>query len=59
MHIVDMEGQVIHVTDLDAAIRQADIFRQYRHTDEKYHKLDNTLAAYWNHIYEQLVQLKN
>lgn len=64
--ITDLEGKVIEVTDVDEAINNADIFRQ---TDIEYlvkecpqvytRELLNKRVAYWQDMYDKLIQLKN
>lgn len=58
MYIKDLNGCLIQVTDLDAAIAQADEYRHARHEDKRFRKLDDRLNQYWQHIYEELQILK-
>lgn len=58
MKITDIDGNILQVTDLDKAIQQAEVFKDFRHTDELYERLDETLRKYWSDIYEKLLKLK-
>jgi hypothetical protein len=58
MKIVDNNGKVIEVGNLDLALMQADDFRHYKHTDNRFAQLDEHLNAYWEDIYQQLLQIK-
>ena len=57
-YITNNEGRRIEVTDLDAAIMQADRDRKYRHEDSTYAELDKRLIAYWEDIYDKLTAIK-
>ena len=46
MHINDLNGQRIEVTDLDAAIEQASMFTHMKHADSGFSKLDDELNLY-------------
>lgn len=35
MKITDLNGKIIHITDLDKALAQADNFRKYKHIDKE------------------------
>ncbi len=59
MYLTDLNGKQIEITDLEAAIEQADDYRHWHHTDVAYAELDRRLQAYWQHIYEQILTLKN
>lgn len=58
MKITDNKGCEIIVTDLNAAVKQADDFRQMKHKNEGYEILDSSLNEYWQDIYEKLMALK-
>jgi len=59
MKIVDLNGGVIEVENLDLALMQADDFRHYRHTDIAFTQLDEKLQAYWQDVYQKLLLLKS
>ncbi|MBL4675886.1 MAG: hypothetical protein JKY70_06745 [Mucilaginibacter sp.] len=58
MEITDLNGKVIEVDDLDLALMQADDFRHYRHTDNRFTRLDEELNAYWEDVYNKLWKLR-
>lgn len=58
MKITDLEGNTMEVTDLEKAIRQAELFKDLQYTDNQFKKLDETLQRYWTDIYEKLLKLK-
>lgn len=58
MKITNINGSLIEVTDLDKAIKQADNFRKMRHEDKRYASLNVQLNRYWQHIYDELLKLK-
>lgn len=58
MHVVDIEGKLISVTNLDQAISQCDNFRNIKHKSKCFSKLDEELNIYWNDLYNKLLKLK-
>lgn len=58
MKIIDINGCAISVTDLEAAIKQANEFRQYNTDDEDMKMLVLKQQAYWQDIYEKLLGLR-
>jgi hypothetical protein len=58
MTIVDINGKIITVENLDLAILQADDYRHYRHVDSSFKLLDEGLQAYWDDVYQKLLRLK-
>ena len=58
MHITDINGQSIMVTDLATAIKQASLFKQYRHKDPGSGKRDHELKIYWSHMHSELLELR-
>ncbi|WDF77136.1 hypothetical protein PQ469_24940 [Mucilaginibacter sp. KACC 22773] len=59
MNIVDKNGQVMTIENLDLAILQADDYRQYRHHHPSFKTLDEGLQAYWEDVCLKLLRLKN
>jgi hypothetical protein len=59
MQITDINDQQITVTDLPAAIKQAALFKQYRHKDVEFSKRDNELEIYWTDTYTKLLKLQS
>ncbi|TKT84897.1 hypothetical protein [Dyadobacter frigoris] len=59
MHITDSHDQQIKVTDLPEAIRQAALFKQYRHKDAKSGKRDDELQFYWKDLHIKLLKLQS
>ncbi|QEM07891.1 hypothetical protein DIU31_031930 [Mucilaginibacter rubeus] len=58
MKIVDLNGKVIEVENLDLAFQQADACRHYRHTDSAFAQQDEKLQTYWEDVYQKLLKLK-
>ena len=58
MHINDMNGQRIEVTNLEEAISQASMFTDMKHEDASFSKLDDQLKIYWKDILNKLNALK-
>ena len=58
MHITDNEGKRIEVKDLDAAIKQAETFTEYKHEDSSFAGLDQKLKKYWSDVHQKLLKLK-
>lgn len=58
MHINDINGQRIEVTDLIEAIKQASMFTNMKHVDASFGKLDDELNFYWQDILNKLNELK-
>ncbi|MDP2422157.1 hypothetical protein [Sediminibacterium sp.] len=57
MHIIDMNGKKITISNLHEAINQANVFVGYFHTDERFKDFDETQKAYWNDILQKLQDL--
>jgi hypothetical protein len=58
MKILDLNGKIIEVENLDLAIMQADDYRHMKHNDPAFTKLDETLNAYWDDVYQKLLKLR-
>lgn len=58
MKVIDLNGCVIEVTDLNEAIRMTKRYTQYRHEDKSYTDFDKRQNAYWADMYEKLKALK-
>ena len=58
MNIIDLNGKVIDIENLDLAFQQADDYRHYRHSNSAFAELDNRLQAYWEDLYQKLLQIK-
>lgn len=58
MHIIDIDGKLITVTDLPEAIRQAAAFKEFRHEDPAFAETDKRLQAYWHDIHAKLLELQ-
>ena len=58
MQFTDLEGKLIEITDLDKAIEQAEMFKDFRHIRGNYKKLDKKLRMYWSDVYLKLMKLK-
>lgn len=60
LHIIDLEGKKIKVTDLPAAIRQVKQFASYlpENQDPAHRKMCSRLHTYWKDALEKLTQLE-
>lgn len=57
LKIKDLNGFELEIDNLQLAIMQVDDYRYYQHLDPKYQQADEQRQAYWNDIYQKLVQL--
>jgi hypothetical protein len=57
MHVKDLDGKRVEVTDLHKALEQASMFKQFRHDDTSFKELDDRLNAYWSDLHDKLVAL--
>lgn len=58
MHITDLNNYVIKVTDLEAAIRQAEEFKNYQHENPDFRSGDHQRQLYWADLHRKLLNLK-
>jgi hypothetical protein len=58
MFITDSKGEQIKVTDLDASLRQVELFVNLTHEDPSFITLDTELKTYWQDIKQKLLTLK-
>jgi hypothetical protein len=58
MKITDLKGCAIEVTELKKAIKMARQYKEYRHENGSFPKLDKRQKAYWTDIYEKLLVIK-
>jgi len=56
MKIIDLNGKVIEVENLDLALLQADDYQHYRVTTPTANDLKR--YAYWEDVYQKLLKLK-
>ena len=56
MKLIDLDGEVIGVQNLDLALLHADDFRHYRVTTPTENDLKR--YAYWEDVYQKLLKLK-
>lgn len=56
MKIIDLDGKVIEVENLDLAMLQADDYRHYRVTKPTVNDLKR--YDYWEDVYQKLLKLK-
>lgn len=59
VHIIDLNGCPIEVTDLQEAIKIAGRYRTYHHEDKSFSDFDKRQSAYWMDMYEKLNAIKN
>lgn len=57
MKITDLNGFVLEIENLQLAIMQADDYRHYEHTDPTNKAEDEKRKAYWEDVYQKLIQL--
>jgi hypothetical protein len=58
MHITDNHEQQLTVTDLTAAIKQAALFKEYRHREAESGKRDEELKIYWTNLHTKFLKLQ-
>jgi tetrahydromethanopterin S-methyltransferase subunit G len=58
MKIMDLDGKVIEVGNLDLALMQADDYRHFRHAKKGFEHIDERLQRYWEDVYQKLFKLK-
>ncbi|OXA71265.1 hypothetical protein B0A67_13255 [Flavobacterium aquidurense] len=59
MQIKDKNGENFEVTNLTLAIKQADYFRNFAHSDKLFEKFDEKRQAYWQDLYEKLIAISD
>jgi len=57
LKITDLNGFELEIDNLQLAIMQADDYRYYEHLDPKYKEADAQRKAYWEDLYQKLIQL--
>ena len=58
LKITDRNGFEIEIENLQLAIMQADDYRHYTHLDPKHRQADERQKAYWEDVYQKLLQLQ-
>ena len=58
MKVIDLAGRPIRVTDLEAAIKETDRFRNQYDEDPRFEALDKRLREYWEDFYQKLIVLR-
>ncbi|CAD0002107.1 MULTISPECIES: hypothetical protein [Flavobacterium] len=59
IQIEDKNGENVEVTNLNQAIKQADYFKNFSHTDKLFEKFDKKRQAYWQDMYEKLIKISD
>lgn len=59
IQIEDKNGENVEVTNLAEAIKQADYFRNFSHTNKLFEKFDQKRQAYWQDMYEKLIKISD
>ncbi|MFH6943471.1 hypothetical protein [Flavobacterium sp. FlaQc-50] len=59
IQIEDKNGEKFEVTNLSEAIKQADYFRNFYHTDKRFEEFDRKRQVYWQDLYEKLMKISN
>ncbi|PXY40608.1 hypothetical protein DMB65_11915 [Flavobacterium cheongpyeongense] len=59
IQIEDKNGENVEVNNLNQAIKQADYFRNFSHTDKLFEKFDQKRQAYWQDMYEKLMKISD
>lgn len=57
MHITDLNGKQINITNLHAAIDQANIFIGYFESDDRFRDFEESQKEYWRDILHKLQDL--
>ena len=57
MHITDLNGKKIEITNLHAAIDQANMFIGYFDSDERFRDFEEVQKTYWRDIVLKLQEL--
>lgn len=58
MHVFDLDGKRVDVTDLKQAIDQANLFKAFTHVDPEFAELDKRSQAYWSDLHDKLINLQ-
>jgi len=58
LRVIDFAGRPIRVNDLEAAIKEADSFRNQYDEDLRFEALDKRLREYWEDFYQKLIVLR-
>ena len=56
--IIDLNGNSIVVTDIDAALNLADFGRNAKHDQPGFEALEKKQNAYWQDVYDKLQKIK-
>lgn len=56
VRITDMNGFELEVTDLDGALEQSELMKEFRHAPPKI--MDEVSHRYWLDLYSKLLDLK-
>lgn len=59
IQVKDKDGKNITVTNLPEALKQADYFRDFVHTDKAFKRFDQERQVYWQDLYEKLVNISD
>ncbi|PTT08979.1 hypothetical protein DBR27_06970 [Flavobacterium sp. HMWF030] len=59
IQIEDKNGENVEVNNLNQAIKQADYFRNFSHTDKLFEKFDKKRQDYWQDMYEKLMKISD
>jgi hypothetical protein len=59
IQIEDINGENIDIINLSEAIKQADYFRNFAHSDKLFEKFDEKRQAYWQDLYEKLMKISD
>lgn len=58
MHITDLNGCPIEVTNLKEAIKMAGWYEEYSYEDKSFSEFDKRQKTYWTDMYEKLKAIK-
>jgi len=56
--VIDFAGRPIRVRNLEAGIKEADVFRNRYDEYPRFAALDKRLHAYWEDFYQKLIALR-
>jgi len=59
LKITDLNGFELEIDSLQLAIMQADDYRHYERLNPKFREADAKRKAYWDDVYQKLIQLES
>jgi len=59
MKITDLDGLPLTITNLEEAIAQAELFKDFKFETPGHKRLEKELTKYWTDIFDKLMKIKN